>query len=293
MAITIKDLILFNNVESTDLIQGITKIPYAKPLSFVRGKTYVSGFEELVQGNDNGRGTQVLIRKLGKGAATHVKANTAGAFKYTHAETPDELQVVPIDDVIKQSEEVYEAVDLARKSATGGFKAEVVMNNLIETSQKLITNGLVDALPVLEDTTPVTENNIKGLMIDIIAKEVSHRPTILMVSRVVYAELLKLQTTGDFVANFDSIYTGFVGRLLGVDVYINEDFDADVDFALYNHNYFNVFEMLQFFDFAPATDFNGSYIRGLWLQGTYGEKDLDVTKGAWGVVKKTVADGDE
>ena len=285
MAITINDLILFNNVESTDLVQGITKIPYAKPLTFVRGRTYTSGYQDLVEGA-NGRGTKVLIRKLGKGGATHAKANTSGAFRYTHDETPDSVIEVPIDDVIKQSEEVFEAVDLARVSATGGLKAEIVMNNLIELSQAKISEGLEAVLPALDNTDAVTAANVKEIMIDAIAKEVSHRPTVMLVSRAVYAELLKLQTTGDFVANFESIYTGFVGRLLGVDVYINEDFPADVDFALYNHNYFNVFEMLQFFDFVPATDFNGSYIRGLWLQGTHGETGLDVTNGAWGVIKK-------
>lgn len=285
MAITINDLILFNNVESTDLVQGITQIPYYKPLTFVRGRTYVSGYDELVLG-ENGRGTQVLMRKLGKGGATHVKANTTGAFKYTHKETADDLVVVPIDDVIKESEEIYEAVDLARVSATGGRKAEIVMNNIIEKSQELISDGLVNVLTTLATTAAVDETNIKDIIIEAISEDLAYRPTVLLVNRKVYGSLLKLQTTGDFVSNFDAIYTGFVGRILGLDVYINEDFDEDVDFALYNHNFFNVFEMLQFFDFVPATDFNGTYVRGLFLQGVYGEAGLTVENGAWGVVKK-------
>lgn len=285
MAITINDLILFNNVESTDLVQGVTQIPYYKPLTFVRGRTYVSGYDELVLG-ENGRGTQVLMRKLGKGGATHVKANTTGAFKYAHKETADDLVVVPIDDVIKESEEIYEAVELARVSATGGRKAEIVMNNIIEKSQELISNGLVGVLTPLANTAAVDETNIKDIIIEAISEDLSYRPTVLLVNRKVYGHLLKLQTTGDFVSNFDAIYTGFVGRILGLDVYINEDFEDEVDFALYNHNFFNVFEMLQFFDFVPATDFNGTYVRGLFLQGVYGEAGLTVADGAWGVVKK-------
>ena len=286
MAITIGDLILFNNVESTDLIQGALQLPYFKPITYIPNQTYVSGYEQYVRG-ENARGTQVLLRELGKGAATHVKANTAGAFKYTHANTADTLVVIPLDDVIKQSEEIYEAVDLARVSETGARKFEIVINNIIEKSQELIGAGLLAAANVHTDTTATTATNILEQFIDIMGLELDYVPTVAVVSPKVYTELLKLTVDGSFIPaiKFDTVRTGIVGQVLGVDVFVDQNFDADIDFVLYNHNFFSVFNVLEFFDAVAATDFNGSYARGLMLQGTYGPTRLKGA-GAWGVVKK-------
>lgn len=287
MAITIADLILFNNVESTDLVQGALQLPYFKPITYIPNVTYSNGYEQYVNGGENGRGTQVLMRELGKGAATHVKANTAGAFKYTHAETPDTLVTIPLDDVFKQSEEIYEAVDLARTSATGARKFEIVINNIIELSQKFIGAGLVAAANAHADTTPTTAANVLEQFIDIMGLELDYLPTVAVVSPKVYTELLKLTVDGSFIPaiKFDTIRTGIVGQVLGVDIYVDKDFDADIDFVLYNHNFYSVFNVLEFFDAVQATDFNGSYARGLMLQGTYGPTRT-VGNGAWGVVKK-------
>lgn len=290
MAITINDLILFNNVESTDLLQGVLQSPYYKPLAYVRGLTYVSGYETLVEGNE-GRGTQVLIRDLGKGAVEKVKAGAANAFRFNHAETKDALITIPIDDVIKQSEEIFQAVEDARISRTGARKAEIVFNNIMEAVQENISGYLTNSVLTSADTTAVTSANVKQMFIDELLK-LSYRPTIAMVSDATYAALLTLQTTGEFVARFDSIYTGFVGHFLGMDVYVDPNLDADVDFVLYNHNHFNVFEMLNYFDFIAATDFNGTYARALALMGGYGKKvdqagaALTKATGAWGIAHK-------
>ena len=290
MAIQLADLIIFNNVESTDLIQGVTQLPYYKASPYQRNRTFVSGYDSLVEGQ-NGRGTQVVIRQLGKGAAVNVKANTAGAFRYTHAETPDRIITIPIDDVIKQSEEIFQAVEDARISRTGARKAEIVFNNIMEAVQENISGYLTNSVLTSADTTAVTSENVKQMFIDELLK-LSYRPTIAMVSDATYAALLTLQTTGTFVARFDSIYTGFVGHFLGMDVYVDPNLDADVDFVLYNHNHFNVFEMLNYFDFIAATDFNGTYARALALMGGYGKKvdqaGVALTKatGAWGIAHK-------
>ena len=41
MAITLGDLLAFNDVETTDILQGIVELPYVKPIAYVQ--------EELTQ----------------------------------------------------------------------------------------------------------------------------------------------------------------------------------------------------------------------------------------------------
>ena len=226
MAITIADLILFNNVESTDLVQGAVALPYYKPLAYMANVTYSNGYQVYNAGN-NGVGTQVLIRKYGKGNATHVKANTAGgAFRYNHQNTADELIAIPLDDVIKQSEEVFEAVELARISATGARKGEIVINNVIELSQELISAGLVAAAQTSPNVIPTTSTTILDDFLDAMAL-LDYRPTVAVVSQIQYTNLLKLVTSGEFIPaiKFDTIKTGLIGQFLGVDIYLDEDLD--------------------------------------------------------------------
>lgn len=289
MAITIADLILFNNVESTDLMQGAIQLPYYKPLTYIPNTTYVNGYQVYNEGN-NGIGTQVLIRKLGRGNATHVKANTAGAFRYNHQNTADSLIVVPIDDIIKESEEVFEAVDIARISKTGARKAEIVMNNCVALSQNLISAGLVAAANTLTNVVPSTATTLVNDFLEAMA-QLDYMPTVAVVSQNTYTNLLKLVTTRDFIPGikFETIRTGLLGQFLGVDIYLDQDLPADVDFVLYNHNFFSVFTVLHFFDAVPATDFNGSYVRNLMGQGTYGPNQAK-GEGAWGAVKKNAAE---
>ena len=94
MPVAKSNLLLFNNVETTDvLMAGVAPLPYYKPTPFMPNVSYVNGYQEWIPGN-GGRGSQILVRKLGKGAATAVKATVAGAFKYTHAETADDIVTI-------------------------------------------------------------------------------------------------------------------------------------------------------------------------------------------------------
>ena len=285
MAITIADLLIFNNVESTDIIQGVTKLPYFKPVAYMPNVTYVNGFEEYIKGQ-SGRGSQVIKRNLNKGTADVVKVNTADAFKFNHVETPDSITVIPIDDLIKKSELILEPVEVARQSATGAKKVEIVANVMVEASQKLISGYLIAATNKLADETVTTSANIKDRIIDAMTLNLDVRPNVLMVSRSIYAELLKLTTTGDFIpaVHFDTIKTGVVGKILGLDVFIDLDFPAEVEFALYANEYFSVFPLFDSLDIVPAQDYKGSYARGLMVQG--GDKTkVTLGNGAWGVHK--------
>jgi len=70
------------------------------------------------------------------------------------------LKVIPIDDVISKSEKIYEAVDLARVSATGARKAEVVLTQVIEESQRLMSKYLVSSVPAVANAVALTPTNV-------------------------------------------------------------------------------------------------------------------------------------
>lgn len=280
MPIALSDLILFNNVESTDPIVGITTTPFFKDAIYVPNITFVNGFDTYIKGQ-NGRGSQVLVRKLGKGSVKSVKANAANAFDYSHAETADTLLTVPIDDVISKSEKLYEAVELARASGTGAKKAEVVVGSIMEEVQRKISGYLVaSATPALtagsEDT--LTSSTLLAALIDARAK-LDVRPDRLIVPLEVETMLLKLITTGDFLQYHgkDTLSTGNIGKILGMEVFVDPHMNYEVGtlaapkvghaFVMYNHNYFSVFPALEDFDAVGAIDFKGSYIRGQVLVG--------------------------
>ena len=149
MPIALAQLLIYNNVESTDPIVGAVQTPFFKQPTYIAGQTFVNGYEKFIKGQ-NGFGSQVLLRKLGKGTATKVKATAANALKFTHAETADTLITIPLDDIIKQSEEVYEFVEVARGSKTGAMKAEVVVKNIGESVQSTIS-GYLQASAVVSE----------------------------------------------------------------------------------------------------------------------------------------------
>lgn len=289
---TIANLIDFNEVETTDVIHGVTQIPYYKPLAYVPGVTYSNGWEEYTPGR-NGRGSQVIIRELGKGSATVVSANTANAFKYSHAETADTITTIPINTVIKQSEEVYEAVEVARQSADGARKAQIVMNNIIAEFQKLISGALESGAHYsgyntdFATTAPLTKTTIKDVVANIIGAKLDIVPDTMAVTKKIYALLLQLTTDGSFTHyhGFDTVRTGIVGQFMGLNVVVDEDLttahaEVNTDFIIYNHNYLYAFTLLHNLSVKEANAFDGSYVRGLMLAGTHAPiKTLG--NGAW------------
>jgi len=285
--IALNDLILFNNVESTDPLLGALQLPYFKRPTYVYGVSMSNGYEEYLPGRD-GRGSQVLLRKLGKGTATVVKANTAGAFDYTFAETADDLIVIPLDNVIKQAEKVYESVEVARASATGARKAEIVLNNLIEEQQNLISARLIAGANESDNTDALTETNIRQVVADDMALALDYVPDTMVVSRQTLATLLKLATKGEYVAynGFDTIKTGVIGLFMGLNVLVDENLPEGTDYVIYNHQFLAQFNVLEKLTVIPAYEFDGSVIRGLMLEGGYAPVRAK-GQGAWAVKHKT------
>jgi len=81
MAITIGDLLDFNAVETTDILQGIIELPYVKPIAYVPGRTYSTEFEDIVKGLGQ-RGSQAIIRKLGKGTVKSGEGYCSKRFRF-------------------------------------------------------------------------------------------------------------------------------------------------------------------------------------------------------------------
>lgn len=271
MPIAISDLLLFNNVESTDPIVGAVELPYFKTPAFVYGISMNNGYDTYVRGVNGGQGSQVLVRRLGKGTATAVKATASGALDYSHAQTADTLVSIPLDDVIKQSEKVYEAVELARQSATGTKKAEIVLNNILDKAQELISGYLVAGATQSAEGAIANAAALKTFLISEFAN-LEITPDTLLVTRTTLGLLLQLTTGDGWVANPSEtvMRTGIVGTILGCNVRLDENLDDETyAYVMYNHNYFNVFTVLQNLTAVPATDFDGSYVRGMILQGGY------------------------
>jgi hypothetical protein len=299
-----QDLILYNGVESTDLIQGATQLPYRQTLAFAEGFTFVSGWEEYTVGSGSGRGSNIIIRGLGIGKATRVNVNTAGALDYTHEYEGDAIRNVPVDIVIKKSEKIYDATGAARNSADEGKKAQLVLNSIFDEWQAYLTETLLEEVNTIADTTNNTDPlAFKNELIDVMTENLDRVPTILMVGRKGRAKALKLQTTGDFVPVYDAILTGTIGTLLGMTVVYNPLFENDVDYVMYNPQHFFAFN--NFYDFGRAENggaFKGYLVQGILLSKAIGDRDVDIEhanplgikrvvgNGAWGVLKKIVAE---
>lgn len=282
MAITLGDLLAFNNVETTDILQGIVELPYVKPIAYVPGRTYSTEFEDITKGLGQ-RGSQAVIRKLGKGTVKSVKATAANALDFAHQETADDVEVIPIDDVLSKSEKIYEAVDLARVSATGARKAEVVLTQVVEASQGLISGYLEASVPAVANAVALTPANIYENILAAYGL-LDETPTTLAVNKATYNLLLSLVTTGYFNANSreDAIRTGILGSILGMDV-VRDD-HLTVDFVIYNFNHFPVFTLMNTFDIVDAKpDFIGAYALAQGIQGG-GRTPLALSdEGLWGV----------
>ena len=287
MPIALAQLLVYNNVESTDPILGAVQAPFFREPTYVPGVTFVNGFEKHLVG-ENGFGSQVLVRKLGKGTATKVKATAAGALDFSHAETGDTLLTIPLDDIIKQSEKVYEFVEIARASKTGAIKAEVVVKNIGDKVQETISGYLQASALTSANVAAVALNTIKDQIITDMSL-LDNKPTVLVVSLAVQTLLLQLITSGDFLSynGYDAIKTGAIGRFLGMEVFYDPNLGQKVDYVLYDHTKFGVFLQLESFDIIPAVDFRGSLIRGMVLIGNEtnlaGFTPVAKNSGSWAV----------
>ncbi len=299
--ITRNDLLVFNNTESTDIIQGLLEIPFAKPPTYIPNVTFGTDFEKQILQNV-GHGSQVIRRCLGRGGAKYNKATAANAFEYTHTDPEDSIVSIPLDDVISDSQIIREPVELARVTRTGAAKAEVVVNNVIAESQKRISYSLRDGLPetTIEAGTAVSAmadmNEFKdNLLLEIASLD--YTPNTLAVEKSLYYRLLGWFSSGDFLANPNetAVKTGILGHYLGLNVVIDpnlgktykgsDDNDYKAEYYLYDSNAFGVYTFFQEFRFADAgSKYIGktTYAQASFIQG-YDVPQRTPGEGTWGL----------
>lgn len=282
MAITVSDLLAFNATETTDLLQGIVELPYFKPIAFIPGVSFSKEYEDLTVAQ-GGRGSQAVIRRLGKGTVKSVKATASNALDFDHQETADDIEVIPIDDVVSKSEKIYEAVEVARQSATGAKKAEIVLNGVVEEVQEKISGYLTASVPAFGTTTALTPENTYDQILAVYGT-LDKRPTTLAVNKAAYNNLLHLVTTGYFIANSreDAVRTGILGNVLGMNVVLDPNLEAD--FVMYDYTSFPVFNIFNAFEIVDAKPtFIGSFALAQMITGG-GRAPLALSDdGLWGI----------
>ena len=132
---------------------------------FVAGKTFSDRYMT------DGAG-QIVVRKLGKGTV-----DRSNSMKFNHSQTADELIPIIFDEHFKKSEEIFEAVEIARGSKTAAQKMEVVVNTVSDEWQAVAHNKIVAAATALPNTTAITEETVKEQIINARKASVDNKST--------------------------------------------------------------------------------------------------------------------
>jgi len=215
---------------------------------FEAGRTFTDKYME-------DEANQIFVRKLGKGTVDRTSSLT-----FTHNQTADELIPIVLDEPFKQSEAVYEEVNVARSSGKGAQKMEVVVRNVNEEWQKVAMDKLVAGATASSDTTATTAETVKAQIISV-RKELREnhaKPTVLLVSPRIYAFLQEFSGKEFQLAyNDEVIRTGQLGSFLGLPVYeatYLEDNGAsgDVEFIMYDHEAYSILTRLIASRLIPA-----------------------------------------
>lgn len=283
MAITYSDLLAFNNVESTDVLQGFAAVPYTKPVAYVYGFTMSAELEDISISSGL-TGSQAIVRKLGKGNVKSVKATNAGALDFNIEQTADTIEVIPIDDVISKAEKIYGAIEAARETKTVAMKERAVLDALIEAQQELITGYLVASATNSAANTALAVNTVKNDIIDALAL-LDYTPNTIAVTPTVHALLLKYLTSGEYVvlAQQDGRNTPMVAQFLGMNVIVDRNLAATTtQYVMYDADKFPVFNLFSSFrtvDGAP--NFVGLISQGQLVLGGGRARVANLGEGRW------------
>ena len=208
---------------------------------FQAGLTFTDKYETDAMG-------QLFVRKLGTGTV-----DTTSALTFTHEQTEDALVSIVLDKPFKQSEAIYEAVEVARQSGTGVQKFEVLAQNVRKAWQQEALDQLIAGATASANTTvlnadPTHADGVKAAMIGVRKelRENDANPDVVIVSPRVYAMLLTFSGK-EFQPSFgdDTLRTGAVGKFLGMRVYESTQLEdtgttADVEFIMYDHDAYSI-----------------------------------------------------
>jgi len=205
---------------------------------FEAGRTFTDKYQTDAMG-------QLFVRRLGKGTV-----DTSASLNFTHNQTADELISIVLDKSFKQSEAIYESVEVARTSGTGIQKFEVVAENVGEAWQAEAHAQLVSQATAASTTTVTTD--VKEAIIEV-RKELRDngaQPDVLIASTKFYSGILDFSGKEYQPATNDEILrTGVLGRFLGVDVYESNHLEDDgtagsTEFIMYQHTAYSILTQL-------------------------------------------------
>ena len=208
---------------------------------FQAGLTFTDKYEVDAMG-------QLFVRKLGKGSV-----DTGSTLTFTHAQTADSLISIVLNKPFKQSEAIYEAVELARTGGTGVQKFETVVRNVRTAWQKEALDQLIAGATASANTTvlnadPTHANGIKAALIGVRKelRENDANPDVIICSPRAYAMLLTFSGKEFQPAYGDeTLRTGSVGKFLGMRVYESTQLEdngvnGDVEFIMYDHDAYSI-----------------------------------------------------
>lgn len=195
---------------------------------------------------------QIFVRKLGKGTV-----DRTSSLKFSHAQTADTLIPIVLDEPFKQSEEIYEAVEVARVSGTGVQKFEEVMNNIKASWQGVAHTKLVAGATASANTTviaddPTATQGLKKVFIAV-RKELRDNdanPDVCIASTNTYSKFLDYSGREYQPASNETVLrTGSVGMFLGQKIYESTQLEDDgtsgsVEFVMYDHDAYSILSQL-------------------------------------------------
>lgn len=190
---------------------------------------------------------QLFVRKLGKGTVI-----TTDTLTFDHEQTEDELISIVLDKQFKQSEAIYEAVEVARTSGTGVQKFEVLARNVREAWQQEAHDQLEAGATASANTTATDADDVKDVFIEV-RKELRDNdadPDVLICSTEFYSKILEYSGKEYQPAMGDEVIrTGIVGRFLGMSVIESTQLEDDgtagsVEFIMYDHDAYSILTQL-------------------------------------------------
>jgi hypothetical protein len=195
---------------------------------------------------------QLFVRKLGKGTV-----DTTDALTFTHNQTADALISIVLDKSFKQSEAIYESVEIARQSGTGLQKFEVVARNVAEAWQlQAHTSLLADATASANTTViaadPTAAQGLKKVIIQV-RKELRDNdanPDVIIASTNTYSKFLDYAGREYVPATNDEVLrTGAYGTFMGMKVYestqlVDDGTAGSNEFVMYDHDAYSILTQL-------------------------------------------------
>lgn len=263
MAFLAANAVKYNNLETTDVkVSPILVKNFYKDAIFRDGVTYTSK-------HDVGPAGQVFARRLGKVTANLKTATAANALDFTHAETADTLIPIVIDQVFDVSEKIYEAVEMARDSATGAAKMQEATLGVAEKFQdkahvELLAGATADATTAASTSSTLETN---WLATRKAIRDIGGKADVGLVSTRIYSLMLQVIMGGKFVPSTaeEILRTGVLGRYLGIPVIEDNHLDDDglansTEYVMYDHEAYTILFVLNTARIIDAmADFVGSY----------------------------------